>query len=101
METENINQNLEEIFIDEKSNLAYYRPSVKKAIMNYRSKNIIKYNEFQRLYYHIKKEDEEWKENFNERCKEANRKYREKKRLENPPKPRGRPRSRELVDPLQ
>jgi len=89
METENTNQDLGET---EKANKSYYRPSVKKAIMNYRAKNIVKYNEFQRQYYHIKKEDEEWKEKFNERCKEANRKYREKKRLESPPLPRGRPR---------
>ena len=94
MDTENTNQDLGEnaILIVESQNKTYYRPSVKKAIMNYRAKNINKYNEFQRQYYHTKKGDEEWKEKFNERCKEANRKYREKKRLESPPLPRGRPR---------
>ena len=69
-----------------------YTPSVKKAIDKYRSKNVEKYNELQRKYYDKQKEDEEWKQKFNERCKENNRKYREKKRLENPPKPKGRPR---------
>lgn len=92
METENTNQDLGENKNVETPNKSYYRPSVKKAIMNYRAKNIVKYNEFQRQYYHTKKEDEEWKTNFNERCKEANRKYRERKRLESPPLPRGRPR---------
>jgi len=95
MEDENTNnQDLAEngILMVETANKTYYSPSVKKAIMNYRAKNIVKYNEFQRQYYHNKKEDEEWKEKFNERCKEANRKYREKKRLESPPLPRGRPR---------
>jgi hypothetical protein len=69
-----------------------YTPAVKKAIEKYRSKNVEKYNELQRQYYNDAKTDDEWKQNFNERCKENNRKYREKKRLANPPKPRGRPR---------
>lgn len=69
-----------------------YTPAVKRAIDKYRSKNVEKYNELQRQYYNEAKEDEEWKQKFNERCKENNRKYRERKRLENPPKPKGRPR---------
>jgi hypothetical protein len=69
-----------------------YTPSAKKAIDKYRTKNVEKYNESQRNYYNEAKEDPEWKQKFNERCKENNRKYRDKKRLENPPKPRGRPR---------
>ena len=72
--------------------LSSYTPAVKKAIYNYRSKNVAKYNELQRKYYNEAKTNEVWKEKFNERCKENNRKYREKKRLENPPKPKGRPR---------
>ena len=70
-----------------------YTPAVKKAIDKYRSKNVEKYNELQRQYYNDAKEDEEWKQKFNERCRENNRKYREKKRLANPPKTRGRPRN--------
>jgi hypothetical protein len=68
-----------------------YTPAVKKAIDKYRSKNIEKYNEYQRNRYHQAKTDEEWKETFNKRCRDYNKKYREKKNLANPPKPRGRP----------
>jgi len=50
-----------------------------------------KNNELQKLYYNKAKQNEEWRKKFNERCKENNRKYRERKRLENPPKARGRP----------
>jgi hypothetical protein len=70
-----------------------YTPAVKKAIDKYRSKNVEKYNELQRNYYNEAKEDEEWKKRFNERCRENNKKYRERKRLANPPKPKGRPRN--------
>jgi hypothetical protein len=69
-----------------------YNPSVKKAIDKYRSKNVEKYNLLQREYYNEAKEDPEWKEKFNARCRENNKKYRERLRLENPPKPIGRPR---------
>lgn len=77
---------------DNKEKKTSYTPAVKKAIDKYRSKNIDRYNELQRQYYEANKEDEEWKQKFNERCKENNKKYRERKRLENPPKPKGRPR---------
>jgi len=76
----------------EEVKISYYTPSVKKAIMNYREKNVDKYNEFQRNYYHTKKTDEEWNERFKERCREANKRYREKKRENQPPRKRGRPR---------
>lgn len=69
-----------------------YTPSVKKAIDKYRTKNVEKYNELQRQYYNEAKQDDNWKAKFNERCKQNNRLYRERKRLENPPKPKGRPR---------
>lgn len=69
-----------------------YTPSVKKAIDKYRNKNVEKYNELQRQYYNEAKQDDNWKAKFNERCKQNNRLYRERKRLENPPKPKGRPR---------
>ena len=77
---------------DNKEKKTSYTPAVKKAIDKYRSKNVERYNELQRQYYESNKEDEEWKQKFNERCKENNKKYRERKRLENPPKPKGRPR---------
>jgi hypothetical protein len=69
-----------------------YNPAVKKAIYKYRSKNVEKYNEIQRNYYNEAKEDDEWKQKFNERCKINNKKYRDKKALENPPASVGRPR---------
>ena len=74
----------------------YYTPAVKKAIMIYREKNKDQYNEFQRQYYHTKKNDEEWNEKFKERCRIANQKYRNKKRENSPPLPRGRPRKIEI-----
>tara|TARA_R100000951_G_C2497026_1_gene136240 strand:- start:208 stop:492 length:285 start_codon:yes stop_codon:yes gene_type:complete len=70
----------------------YYNENIKKAIYKHRENNRPAYNERQRNYYAKLSEDEEWRTCFNERCREANRKYREKKRLENPPKARGRPR---------
>lgn len=74
----------------------YYTPAVKKAIMNYREKNKDQYNEFQRQYYHTKKNDKEWNEKFKERCRIANQKYRNKMRENLPPLPRGRPRKIEI-----
>ena len=68
-----------------------YTNSVKKAINIYRNKNLEKYNENQRNYYQTAKTNEEWKQKFNERCKVNNKIYRDKKSLENPPKPKGRP----------
>lgn len=70
----------------------YYTPAMKKAIMTYREKNVEKYNEFQRNYYHSRKIDEEWNEKFKERCREANRRYRERKKENAPPAKIGRPR---------
>ena len=82
-----------EIIETEEIKKSTYTPAVKKAIDKYRSKNPEKYNELQRQYYNEAKEDEEWREKFNQRCKENNRKYRERKRLANPPNPKGRPRN--------
>ena len=69
-----------------------YTPAAKKAIDKYRICNVDKYNELQRKYYNVAKQNDEWRIKFNERCKENNKKYREKKRALNPPKPLGRPR---------
>lgn len=71
-----------------------YTPALKKAINKYRSKNPEKYNELQRQYYNKLKEDDEWKEKFNERCRINNKNYRQRKReiLGDTVKPRGRPR---------
>jgi hypothetical protein len=64
----------------------------KLAVKKYRENHPEKYNEFQRNYYHSKKEDPEWKAKFNERCRLANKKYREKKMEGEERKQRGRPR---------
>lgn len=68
--------------------------AMKKAQSKYREKNIDKYNEKQRAYYNNKKDDPDWKDIYNARCRLANARYREKKKLEKGGdlKPRGRPR---------
>jgi len=67
------------------------KENLKKAFEKYRLNNVEKYNELQRKYYHKNKENEEWRNARNERARENNKRYREMKKLENPPKPRGRP----------
>ena len=71
-----------------------YTPALKKAIMKHRLKNKENYNTFHRAYYQKHKEDAEWYLKFCNRCKEANQRYRLKKKLAEggPVKPRGRPR---------
>lgn len=66
--------------------ISYYYNIIMENIENPK-----KNNELQKLYYNKAKQNEEWRKKFNERCKENNRKYRERKRLEKPPKARGRP----------
>ena len=70
-----------------------YTPALKKAIMKHRLKNKENYNSFHRAYYQKNKEDPEWYLKFCNRCKEANQRYRLKKKLAEggPVKPRGRP----------
>ena len=82
---------------DNKEN-KYYNENIKKAIYKHRDNNRPAYNERQRNYYAKLSDDPDWKQRFNERCREANRKYREKRRLEVPPRPRGRP--RKIVEPV-
>ena len=76
-----------------------YTPAVKKAIDKYRKNNLEKFNEKQREYYNEAKQDEEWRKNFNERCRINNQKYRQKKKESlGEVKPRGRP--RKVIPPL-
>lgn len=76
-----------------------YTPAVKKAIDKYRKNNIDKINEKQREYYNEYKQNEEWRKNFNEKCRINNQKYRQKKKESlGEVKPRGRP--RKTVPPL-
>lgn len=82
-----------------------YTQAHRLAQQRYRQKFPEKYCEQQRKLYENKKNDEEWKKNFNERSKINNAKYREKKRLEKEqdpnfePKKRGRPRKEAIVNP--
>ena len=68
--------------------------AMKKAQTKYREKNIDKYNEKQRSYYNNNKSDPDWKIIHNAKCRLANARYREKKKLEKGGdlKPIGRPR---------
>jgi len=53
-----------------------YNENQKTAILKYRHSHIDEYNEYQRNYYHLKKENAEWNENFKAKCKEASKRYR-------------------------
>tara|TARA_R110002167_G_scaffold172178_4_gene370455 strand:+ start:2809 stop:3084 length:276 start_codon:yes stop_codon:yes gene_type:complete len=76
-----------------------YTPAMKKAIKKYRLNDVEAYNGRQRNYYNNNKDDPEWRERFNERCRKANAIYREKKREElgGALKPQGRPRKIPVV----
>ncbi len=75
-----------------------YTEAHKLAQKKYREKNREKYNQSQRELYIKLKQDESWKQNFNEMCAKNNNIYRQKKKeklLEVNPgmeiKKRGRP----------
>jgi|LauGreSBDMM110SN_4_FD.fasta_scaffold184986_1 hypothetical protein len=80
------------------TNKGTYTQAHKRAQQKYREKNRAEYNEQQHKVYEKNKVDAEWKKRFNERSKENNKIYRQKKneeKLSNPnyePKKRGRPR---------
>ena len=76
----------------------YYNASVKEAIYRHRKANPEKYNAYMREYYQRKKSDPVWKENRLKKCREANARYRDKRRQGQAPKARGRPRK---IDPLE
>lgn len=78
-----------------------YTDSVKASIIKYRAseKGRGVYNDYMRRFYEDKVQDDEWRARHNERCKEYNKRYREKKRDGEEPKTRGRPRKvKELVE---
>jgi hypothetical protein len=95
LEGEQFDYNLKPVLVVTESKIRkYYTPAQKKAIEKYREKHRDVYNEQMRGIYNRKREDEEWLKKRNEKAKEANRKYREKKLSAIPPeerKPRGRP----------
>lgn len=92
--------------LQEQVEKTYYTPAVKRAIMKHRERNKEKYNEAQLQYYHLKKQDEEWKRKFTERCRKANEKFRQKQKEEReklniPPKKRGRPRKIQEIEEIE
>ena len=58
----------------------YYNHTVREAIYRYRSKNKEGYNQKCKDYYHKKMEDPEARRFHNARCREYNRKLRERKK---------------------
>jgi len=73
--------------IDEKGKVLIELPSpkynnttVREAIYRYRSKNVVGYNQKCKDYYHKKMEDPEARRFHNARCREYNRKARERKK---------------------
>lgn len=78
--------------------MTLYNEESKKAIYKHRELHRDSYNARQRDYYHKKRLDHEWLFFHNQKCREANTRYREKKNIENPPKPRGRPRKIKIED---
>ena len=95
MEIENLSEASESLSESQnETKVLKTKQSMRDAVKRYREKNPEKFNELQRRYYHRHKNDEEWKKNFNERCRLNNQKRRERIAAENgiEKKPRGRPR---------
>ena len=82
----------------EKEQPKYYNKAVREAIYRHRHSNREKYNTYMRQYYQRKSGDPVWKENRLKKCREANKRYRDKQHEEQQLKPRGRPKK---IDPLQ
>lgn len=70
----------------------YYNEATKKAVYRYRQANKDLCNAISRRYYYKKMEDPEWRAERLRRCNEANKRQRDKRRGDNPPKKAGRPR---------
>lgn len=92
---------MEEISNDNQTtNKNTYTEKNKAAIYKYRNKDIERYRALQRSYYEKNKQNPEWRQKFNERCNYYNKKYQERKRLEQsePKRKRGRPRKEITVN---
>ena len=59
-----------------------YTPAHFRAQTKYREKYPEKYKELQKKYYETYKLDDEWRNNFNAKARENNKKCRERKKLE-------------------
>jgi hypothetical protein len=92
-----------EHFNENEKKTKYYTNAHREAQQRYREKNRDEYNKSQRELYNKLKEDVEWKQKFNERSKNNNLIYRQKKREELMKDPnyvirgRGRPRKNPAV----
>jgi hypothetical protein len=77
-----------------------YTPAHFRAQTKYREKYPEKYKELQKKYYETYKLDDEWRNNFNAKARENNKKCRERKKLEKIEKGeelRGRGRPKKIV----
>jgi len=77
-----------------------YTPAHFRAQTKYREKYPEKYKELQKKYYESYKLDDEWRNNFNAKARENNKKCRERKKLEKIEKGeeiRGRGRPKKIV----
>ena len=83
--------------MDTKPKSSQYNEKKRAAIYKHRHANVDAYNAYQRAYYKRKAQDPEWKRKRALKCKEANRRYREKKLMVTEPKPKGRPKHDESV----
>jgi hypothetical protein len=92
-----------EHFNENEKKTKYYTNAHREAQQRYREKNRDEYNKSQRELYNKLKVDAEWKQKFNERSKNNNLIYRQKKREELMKDPnyvirgRGRPRKNPAV----
>ena len=78
---------MEEIKLKKKN----YNENVRNAIYRHRQANLDTYNAYMREYYRKKSQDPEWRKNRNAQCRAANRRHREKKKLTQTVKKKGRP----------
>ena len=83
--------------MDVKPKPSQYNEKKRDAIYKHRRANIDAYNAYQRAYYKRKAQDPEWRHNRAMKCREANKKYRNKKLMITEPKPRGRPKHDESI----
>ena len=90
------NQQIDDITNEQIVKKSTYTPAHFRAQTKYREKYPEKYKELQKKYYETYKLNDEWRNNFNAKAKENNKKCRERKKQQQIDegfeiKPRGRP----------
>ncbi len=83
--------------METKPKCSQYNEKKREAIYKHRHANVEAYNAYQRAYYKRKSQDPEWKRNRALKCREANKRYRQKKLMITEPKPKGRPKDDESI----